>query len=61
LYVQRHANAMASVSPMPVKCHEPTAMAVARSVSPVQYCTISTNKDQLFIFLGAGNLPEIAA
>jgi hypothetical protein len=32
LYVQRRANAMASVGPTPAKCHEPTAMAVARSV-----------------------------
>jgi hypothetical protein len=31
LYVQRRANAMASVGPTPVKCHEPTAMAVACS------------------------------
>jgi hypothetical protein len=31
-HVQRRANAMASVGPTPVKCHEPKAMALARSV-----------------------------
>jgi hypothetical protein len=31
--VQRRANAMARVGPTPVKCHEPTAMALACSVT----------------------------
>ncbi|KAJ6518569.1 hypothetical protein DFH09DRAFT_1098396 [Mycena vulgaris] len=32
--VQRLANAMASVGPTPIKCHEAAAMALARSMTP---------------------------
>jgi hypothetical protein len=45
--VQRRANAMASVGPTPVKCHESTAMAFARSVIPL----IFDESDLSFSFL----------